>query len=149
MIIEKLARNNVTAVAKLSVELWPDCNQKTQEEYYNQMIDSDKATCYLLKLENDYCGFIELRLRTDYVEGSETTLTAYIEGVYIKKENRYLWLGRELIKTAERWAWSRGLRQLASDVEIINTPGIDFHKANGFDEVNRIVCFIKDIAVGG
>lgn len=54
-------------------------------------------------------------------------------------------IGKELIKVAGDWAKQKGLRQIASDTDFVNLASIDFHKKIGFIEVERIVCFIKNV----
>jgi aminoglycoside 6'-N-acetyltransferase I len=46
---------------------------------------------------------------------------------------------------AERWAGALGYSELASDAEIDNTVSISAHRALGFDETDRIVCFLKKL----
>ena len=46
---------------------------------------------------------------------------------------------------AEEWAINNGFNELASDAELENLSSLAAHKALGFQEVERIVCFIKRI----
>ena len=46
---------------------------------------------------------------------------------------------------AERWARALGYSELASDAEIDNTVSIAAHRALGFEETDRIVCFLKKL----
>lgn len=41
------------------------------------------------------------------------------------------------------WAKECGFKELASDAELENTDSINAHKALGFEETGRTVCFIK------
>ncbi|TDO29220.1 aminoglycoside 6'-N-acetyltransferase [Sediminibacterium goheungense] len=134
-----------TPVAQLATALWPDADLAEMIAYYQALAQSSTATCYLLQEENDYIGFIELNTRVDYVEGSDDAPVAYIEGIYIHPAYRHKGYGRLLIAAAEAWAKTRGLTQLCSDTEIENDESIGFHKANGFMEVSRIVCFVKHL----
>jgi aminoglycoside 6'-N-acetyltransferase I len=49
------------------------------------------------------------------------------------------------LKNGETWAKSSGISQIASDTEVENVESIAFYKKAGFSEVNRVVCFIKDL----
>lgn len=133
------------AVAQLASELWPDADPGEMTAYYQELAQSTTATCYLLQEGKDYIGFIELNTRVDYVEGSDDAPVAYIEGIYIHPTHRHKGYGRLLIAAAEAWAKTRSLTQLCSDTEIENDESIGFHKANGFTEVSRIVCFVKNL----
>ncbi len=132
-------------VAQLATELWPDADLAEMTSYYQELAQSTTATCFIMMDENAYCGFIELNTRVDYVEGSDDSPVAYIEGIYIRSAYRHMGFGRALIAAAEGWAKTRGLTQLCSDTEIENDESIGFHKANGFMEVSRIVCFVKNL----
>lgn len=145
MIIEKLSTENSREVAELSVALWPDADLTDQLSYYSRMVGAEHATCYLIRDESAPLGFIELSLRSDHVEGSRSSPTAYIEGLYVRPENRNQDIGRALINLGEQWAMAHGLNQLASDSEIFNAQGIAFHIAVGFEEAVRTVHFIKEI----
>ena len=145
MKVESLSWDNIEPLANLAVQLWADCTVAERTTYYKEMVGSQTQTCYLLKENTKYIGFIELNLRRDYVEGSVSSPTAYVEGIFVIPDHRRLGIGTELISAAERWAKAHVLNQLASDVQLLNSMSMDFHKAAGFFEVNRIVCFVKDL----
>ena len=67
----------------------------------------------------------------------------YLEAWYVKPEFQGLGYGRELMRHAEDWAREGGFDELASDSEIGNTRSIEMHKHLGFEEVERVVCFLK------
>lgn len=46
---------------------------------------------------------------------------------------------------AKEWGKEKGCSELASDCILSNQLSIDFHKGIGFEEANRLVCFIKSI----
>ena len=89
-------------------------------------------------------GFIELNIR-NYAEGSELGAVPYIEGWYIAPDIRNSGYGEQLIAMAENWATQNGFNELASDTELENSNSIAAHKAIGFKEVERIMCFIKKL----
>lgn len=49
------------------------------------------------------------------------------------------------MEQAEAWAVERGFFELASDTEINNEKGIAIHKRLGYQETERIVCFLKKL----
>ncbi len=87
-------------------------------------------------------AFVELRLR-NYAEGSDAPVVPYVEGWYVARPSRGLGIGRALIERAEKWARDAGFGELASDAELDNTRSIRAHRALGFEEVERVVCFLK------
>ncbi|MEL7226622.1 MAG: GNAT family N-acetyltransferase, partial [Cyanobacteria bacterium J06576_12] len=67
------------------------------------------------------------------------------DAFYVAPSARKLGIGKALIKQAETWAIKNGCTQLASDVLIENTESCQFHTQVGFAEVERVVCFIKNV----
>jgi aminoglycoside 6'-N-acetyltransferase I len=49
------------------------------------------------------------------------------------------------VKRAEDWGKQMGCTEIASDAEVGNLDSLAFHKRLGFREVNRVVCFVRDI----
>lgn len=92
-----------------------------------------------------YIGFIQLPIRTDYVEGASSSPVGYIEGLYIEPGHRRKGVAQALIKKTKIWTREKNGSEIASDAELLNTGSIEFHHAMGFREINRIVCFTKDI----
>ncbi len=43
------------------------------------------------------------------------------------------------------WAKEQGCKEFASDVELSNIVSQEVHEKMGFKEVNRVVCYIKEI----
>lgn len=145
MQIEELSQDNLTDLTELVLELWTECDFEEEYQAYKNIIKADDEICYLLQENNTYIGFIHLTLRHDYVEGTDDLPVAYIEALYIKAAYQREGFGKQLINVAELWAKQKGCSQLASDTELNNTKAIDFHKKAGFEEVNRIVCFVKNL----
>jgi aminoglycoside 6'-N-acetyltransferase I len=143
--IEELTLKNLKDLIVLVLELWTDCKFEEEYEYYKTLIHSDKEVCYLVKKENEYIAFIHLAVRNDYVEGVDELPVAYLEGIYVKANFQNRKIAKSLIDKAVEWTKQRGLKQIASDTSLTNATSIEFHKKVGFKEVERIVCFIKDL----
>ncbi|MVM36633.1 GNAT family N-acetyltransferase [Spirosoma sp. HMF3257] len=145
MEIQQLSENNLHEFVDLVLELWTDCAFEEEYENYKRILRLDNEICYLLKDQGIYIAFIHLTIRTDYVEGATEFPVAYIEALYVKPTYQKLGLGSKLVSAGENWSRQKGCGQLASDTELTNSIAIDFHKNIGFDEVNRIVCFVKKL----
>ncbi len=145
MIIEQLSTDNLKHLTALVLELWPECVFDEEYEQYKNLIYSETEACFLVKDPNKYIAFIHLSIRNDYVEGAYSLPVAYIEAVYVQPEYQKNGIARQLVSLAERWALQKDIKQIASDTNMTNIPGIEFHKKAGFKEVERIVCFIKDL----
>lgn len=132
-------------LTKMAHDLWPE---HTYEELYKEMEEFLRTDQYkfLLHIENGVPnGFIQLSLRTDYVEGAETSPTGYIEGIYVKPEYRRKGIARKLVAEGEKWFKAQGCRQVGSDIYIDNQTSYEFHTGIGFQEAGRLIAFIKNL----
>jgi aminoglycoside 6'-N-acetyltransferase I len=143
--IEIISADNLKSLTELVLELWDDCDFDEEFENYKNIIDAKNEVCYLVKDQEQYIAFVHLSIRYDYVEGATDPPVAYVEGVYVQPKYQKQGIAKKLISVAEDWAKQKGLKQIASDTDLTNTPSIDFHKKIGFIEVERIVCFIKEL----
>jgi aminoglycoside 6'-N-acetyltransferase I len=145
MEIQQLSRDNLQYLVELVLELWTECNFDEVYENYKNVIISKNEVCYLVKEEEIYIAFTHLTIRNDYVEGATEFPVAYVEALYVKPSHQRLGIGKWLLDVGENWARQRACKQLASDTELNNSNAINFHQKVGFEEVNRLVCFIKKI----
>jgi aminoglycoside 6'-N-acetyltransferase I len=89
-------------------------------------------------------GFIELGTRA-YAEGCSSDRVAFVEGWYVEPRHRGQGVGAALMRAAEEWARVIKCTELASDTELSNDGSIAAHRALGFEEVERLVCFRKQL----
>ncbi len=133
--------------ATLRCSLWPSSkanNVGEIEEYFSgTSVDIDKV--FILATEDDtLAGFIEINIR-NFAEGSRSQHVPYVEAWYIEEQYRARGFGKKLLQAAEQWALARGYEELASDTTIDNVKSIEIHKKLGFEEKDRIVCFLKKL----
>lgn len=132
-------------LVNLAVQLWPEHSEAELACELSEIITHGESQ-FLLMQENDLpVGFAQCQLRHDYVEGTSTTPVGYLEGIFIKEGYRNKGYAKELLEACESWARRNGCHELASDCEIGNTGSFLFHKAMKFKEVNRIICFKKEL----
>lgn len=113
-----------------------------------QVLSSPLWAVFLARTSGDQpAGFIEAHLR-EYAEGAESSPVAYLEGWYVVPAYRRRGVGARLVQAAEHWAQSRGCTEIASDTSIENKGSIEAHKHLGYVEVERQVCFLKQLAGG-
>ena len=127
--------------------LWPQCPEDHESEVrqYFEGRAGDLTAVFVLERENGRLGgFIEINER-NYAEGCSSFPVPYIEGYYVDPDLRGGGFGRQLVATAEDWARARGFDEIASDCQLDNALSMEVHRALGFKEVERIVCFIKKL----
>jgi aminoglycoside 6'-N-acetyltransferase I len=126
--------------------LWPGFMDEHETETGSFLAQPDESSAVIVvdRLDGRLGGFIELSQR-NYAEGCASSPVAYIEGWFVDADLRRRGLGAALIRAGEMWARDQGLREIASDAELENEISISAHKAIGYEEEARIVCFRKDL----
>jgi len=126
--------------------LWPDCPpDKHQQEMEQILLEEDNQAIFICESsEKERIGFLEASLR-DQAEGCETSPVGYIEGWYVDPKARRQGIGSALIAAAERWANSKGCREIASDCLIDNDVSLAAHLSLGYEEVERVILFRKSL----
>ena len=129
----------------LRLQLWPGCREDCDREIAGILASSGRWAVFVL-LEDDRTaiGFIEVHLR-EFAEGSSNSPVPFIEGWFVVDQRRRQGLGGMLMSAAEDWAISQGYNELGSDTEASNDLSIQAHAQLGFQEVERLVCFLKQI----
>lgn len=143
--IRKASKNDITTITNLAVLMWTDASVDDLAAEFSELLSKDNAQIFL-KYENGIpVGFAQCQLRSDYVEGTETTPVGYLEGIFILENYRNRGYAKELLNECEMWAKDKGCKEFASDCEIDNDNSFKFHMAMNFTEANRIICFTKKL----
>lgn len=142
----KKANNTHTAIlANLAAELWPKHSVEELATEFTELLSRRDRAIFIKMTDDVVVGFAECSVRSDYVEGTSRSPVGYLEGIYVKKQYRNCGYAKELLYACENWAKEYGCNEFASDTELINTKSISFHLHVGFQEANRIVCFVKNL----
>lgn len=132
-------------LAELAVQLWDGRSISELKHEFEQLAESADAACFIKYFDNKPVGFAQCQLRRDYVEGTSTSPVGYLEGIFVLKEYRNKGYAKELLSHCQKWAAYKNCTEFASDCEIDNEVGFQFHLAMGFEVANRIICFRKKI----
>ncbi len=143
--IKYAVKNDARVLAELAIQMWKNNTVPDLEKEFEELIESDKAACFIKYIDNTAIGFAQCQLRTDYVEGTKTSPVGYLEGIFIVEAYRKKGYAKELLRACESWTKKQNCSEFASDCELGNTDSLKFHLAMGFEEVNRIICFRKEI----
>lgn len=100
----------------------------------------------MLSIEDEKINaFDQCQLRRNYVEGTKSSLVGYLEGIFVEQKYRRKGVTAKLSAGCMKWAKKKGCFEFASDCELDNTDSLLFHKKIGFEEANRIICFVKQL----
>lgn len=129
----------------LRQHLWPHASEA--EDLREMRVVLERGDCVLLGLaENGAAlGFVEASKRTDYVNGTDRSPVAFLEGLYVDPDFRRNGVSRALVAEVERWALAHGCSELASDSLAENVDAHAVHRALGFRETERVVFFCKRV----
>ncbi len=142
MEIQKAEEGNLSQVAAFAAKLWTGCELSEVLQDVTARYLAGEAF-FLAYEQGEPIGFAEVSLRQDYVKGSETSPVGYLEGIFVKENARRHGAAKQLLSACEAWAREQGAREFASDCRIDNETSASFHRACGFAEAGRILCFIK------
>jgi ribosomal-protein-alanine N-acetyltransferase len=143
----------IRAVSQFDSEYWLKFRQqlfpsKSQSEH---MLDiqhyfyyPDFKQAFVAELNNKIIGFIEIAIR-DSFEGSTLTPVAVIEAWFVDPANRQQGIGKNLIQAAERWAKSKGCKQLASAASAESSSIKLAYEHSGFRNVSSLNHYIKTL----
>ena len=143
--IRRASIQDASTVAALACQLWPENPLEEMEEEFASLLSQTDAAIFLAEGEGEAIGFAQCQLRRDYVEGTGSSPVGYLEGIFVREEYRRKGIARRLLAECEAWAGDLGCTEFASDCELTNYESFRFHLALGFLEVNRIICFTKQI----
>jgi aminoglycoside 6'-N-acetyltransferase I len=143
MQIRRASKQDRTELKRLVQALFPDVTD-LDEEVDRYMTAASEPAVFVADSNDGLVGFVEIGSRS-YAEGCTTTPVAYVEAWYVDPEFRRSGIGRELFEAAERWAREAGYREIGSDTQIDNQISIAAHRAFGYTETDRIVCFLRTL----
>lgn len=128
--------------------LWPHA---TTEEHLAEMSAFLAAPAryvqFVALLESQQpIGLAEASVRSDYVNGTESSPVAFLEGVYVIPEARRQGVATALVSAVAEWAPTVGCREIASDALLENVGSHALHRALGFEETERVVFFRRALS---
>ena len=140
-----ITKNQFNEWVEMELVLWPEHSRQEIEKDSVHDFASPKFKIFVAEENSELAGFLNLSLRTDYVQGATHYPVSYIEGLYVKPEFRRQGVASGLVKTAGEWALNQGCQEMASDAVIDNIDSQKFHEKVGFSEDERVVAYIKRI----
>ncbi|OEC89760.1 AAC(6')-Ighjkrstuvwx family aminoglycoside N-acetyltransferase [Acinetobacter sp. YK3] len=131
---------------QLRILLWPDHEDAHLLEM-RQLLEQ-KHTLQLLSYNDQQqaIAMLEASIRYEYVNGTQTSPVAFLEGIYVLPEYRRSGVATTLVQQVEDWAKQFSCTEFASDAAIDNTISHAMHRALGFQETERVVYFKKKIS---
>jgi aminoglycoside 6'-N-acetyltransferase I len=133
---------------RLRQALWPDCPREQHlADMRASVADRRRYANFLaFSAQSEAIGLAEVSLRSDYVNGTESSPVAFLEGLYVVPEARRKGVAAALVSAACEWGRGAGCSEIASDAALENVPSHVVHRALGFEETERVVYFRRKLA---
>ena len=145
MKIRRITERDRESWVRMRDALWPgslsDHELETKRYFADQL---DEPYVFVAEEDGRAVGFLELDFRK-YAPGCASSPVPFIEGWYVDPAFQGRGTGRALVEAAEGAARAAGHNEIASDTEIENADSIAAHKALGYEEIERVVCFRKSL----
>ncbi|MFL0695126.1 MAG: aminoglycoside 6'-N-acetyltransferase [Agrobacterium tumefaciens] len=145
--VRRATKDDLDAWASLRHQLWPHLSlEGHRAEVVDALGQPDRLAAFLcFSPAGNAIGLAEASVRSDYVNGTETSPVAFLEGIVVDPTCLRQGLAASLVAAVTDWARGQGLSELASDAELNNAGSHAMHAALGFEETQRVVCFRKSI----
>lgn len=136
---------DMDAWSALRMALWPDEDPARHPDDIRQILARPGRAAGFLVVDDGGIaqGFAEATLRSDYVNGTDSSPVGFLEGWYVAPGLRRGGVGRALVLAVEQWTREQGCSELASDTWLDNPLGQRAHLGCGFEETDRVVYFRK------
>lgn len=136
---------------RMSEALFPHASAEELEvgmREFRQRSHRDAEVFVVDRGDGTLAGFLEVGTRP-YADGCDTSPVAYLEAWYVDPDVRRQRWGQRLVAATEQWARSHGYREMASDTQLDNVVSQAAHRRAGYEEVDRVMQFRKDLSVEG
>lgn len=132
---------------RMRVALWPKHSPAELSGEMKRVLANPQREAVFVaeRLGGGLCGFAEVALR-ESAPGCTTSPVGYLEAWYVHPDHRRQGVGRKLVQAVENWAREQGCREMASDAVSENTLSRSAHVGLGFEEVEVLAHFRKQLA---
>lgn len=125
--------------------LWPAPREEHLGEMALMAANPQRFAVFVAYASAEAQGLAEAAIRTDHVNGAQSSPVGFLEGLYVVPHARRAGVARALVAEVARWAAACGCSELASDTPFANSASHAVHRALGFEETERVVFFRKPL----
>ena len=95
--ILKADKSKIADAVSLALKLWSGHSEKELAEELSPLAEGENGCIFIEYAEEKPIGFARCQMRNDYVEGSSSSPTAYLEGIYVEPTHRKQGVARRLL----------------------------------------------------
>ncbi len=145
LIIRRATADDQPEWLRMRLLLWPEVESPDLIQEMDRILEDEMTPVFVLERPGGGLGgFLEAGTRK-YAEGGVTAPVGYIEGWFVDEDLRGRGYGHQLVRVAEDWARSQGLKEMGSDTWLDNEVSIQAHLAMGYKETERVIHFAKTL----
>lgn len=144
LLIRQADDNDLRAWIKMRSILWPGDTSNDHLSELTELLRQDSFQGWVALSDKNYIGFAEASIRP-YANGCDSRPVVFLEGVWVDESHRQSGVGQRFIHAVEEWAKSKGIPEIGSDAEFSNQLSHTCHKKWGFEEVERVIYFRKNL----
>ena len=142
---EPVSAETLADWAALRFALWPEEGLIEEAADWLATADTNQRNLVARVDDGTVIGFAEATIRHDYVNGTSSSPVVFLEGIFVAPDYRRQGTAAVLVDAIARWGREQGCSEFASDALIDNVDSHAFHRAIGFAEQERVVCFSKQL----
>ena len=148
MLIEACESTEHPGWLRLRQALWPESPREAHFSEMSTFIANPQRYGQFVaySVSREAVGLVEASVRREYVNGTESSPVAFLEGLYVVPPARRKGIAASLVARVCEWAKGAGCRELASDAVLENSIAHVVHRALGFEETERVVFFRRKLA---
>jgi aminoglycoside 6'-N-acetyltransferase I len=144
IMIRRVTQEDKAEWFRMRKGVWPEVPDDYLDYDMDDVLSNDKNIVLFALIEGTPVGMIEAHLR-ESAEGCFSSPVGYIEAWFVDKKLRGTGVAGLLTQAAEDWAREMGCTDMASDTWLDNEASIRAHVKLGYDEVERLVHFVKKL----
>ncbi|MEO1190594.1 MAG: GNAT family N-acetyltransferase [Pseudomonadota bacterium] len=138
--VKRAVIQDLPQLIAMRAHLFTDLSDEEQEEEVMHFLQDPNYRFWLAWQGEAVVGFVEASVRP-YANGCDSRPVPFLEGIWVKPEQRDQHVGQALVMAVEAWARDLGFHELGSDVEICNLRSQAAHQAWGFEERETVVYY--------
>ena len=134
-IIEIGTTKNVEPWVQLRSALWPHHALEAHRAELSRvfLLENAEAIAFIARnAANEAIGLAEATLRHDYVNGCSSSPVLFLEGIYVRPDDRRKGIARLLCNAVSNWGKLLGCVEFGSDAGLENSASHALHAALGF-----------------
>jgi aminoglycoside 6'-N-acetyltransferase I len=132
---------DLETVTDLLFQLFPETPRAELLEETRAGLHDPRMTFFLAFDQDQAVGVAHCAVRSDYVNGTDSSPAGFLEGIFVRPESRRQGIATALVDRCQDWAAAQGCAEFASDALLSNTDSHQFHLHTGFVETERVVYF--------